>query len=128
MSSHKFERVKRENPELATLLDLLMDYIARQRSTGQDFIVPKLAAAGMKLNDGEAYVLLELLARAGLVKRAFNVYCKNSEMLLATVDQVDMLDVLPYCDYCGSEHDVSDLRIEIAFQPLLKNNGFTKAA
>ena len=65
--------------------------IQQQLNINQQFIIPKLAGAALKLNDGEAYVLLEILARAGVLDRAFNVYCKQSGMLLATVPTEDKL-------------------------------------
>ena len=69
----------------------------------------------MGLNDGEAYVLLETLAKASVLKRAFNVYCKPSGMLLATVASADKLDQIPYCDYCDNDHDSHELQLELAF-------------
>lgn len=109
MSSHRLELVKRQHPALAPVFDELMGYISHQVEDGQTFILPKLAAAALGMNDGEAYVLLELLANEGVLKRAFNVYCKQTDVLLATVDNVDKLDDVPYCDFCDSQHQPAEL-------------------
>ncbi|MBB5062329.1 hypothetical protein [Granulicella mallensis] len=116
MLSRKFERAKRDNPGLSDLLDELMQYLERQQQSGQHFFLPKLAAAKLRLNDGEAYVLLEVLARAGVLTRAFNVYCKKSGALLATVSSEDKLNDIPHCDECDEDHERDGLRLELAFQ------------
>ena len=128
MSSPKLELVKRQNPTLAPIFDELMSYILDQVAAGQAFILPKLAAAALGMNDGEAYVLLEFLASEGILKRAFNVYCKQTDVLLATVDSADKLDDIPYCNFCDSQHDPNQLKLEIAFQPATQSNGHLRAA
>jgi len=115
MSSPKFESVKRANPALAGLLDRLGAYIRTQIGSGQDFIIPKLAAAALRLNDGEAFVLLELLATGNVMRRVYNVYCRRTNMLLDTVDSIEQLDRIPHCDFCDSDHNPRELRVEIAF-------------
>lgn len=115
MSSPKFERVKKRNPELAELLERLGVYIRAQIRNGQTFIIPKLAAAALHLTDGEAFVLLEVLTKGDVLRRVFNVYCRNEHILLATVDSIEALDQIPHCDFCDADHDVSNLRVEIAF-------------
>ncbi len=127
MSSLKFERAKRDNPGLADLLDRLMTYIDRQKQNGQSFFLPKLAAAELGLNDGEAYVLLEVLARAGVLARAFNVYCKKNGELLATVSSEGDLKEVPHCDECDIDHEPGELRLELAFE-LPSDNNLRKAA
>lgn len=115
MSSPKFERVKQQHPGLAVLLDRLREYIRAQTATGQKYIVPKLAAAALKLSDGEAFVLLNLFVQAGLVRTVYNVYCRKNNALLATVDRPEALDEVSHCDFCNDDHDPSDLKAEIAF-------------
>lgn len=116
MSSPKFEHAKRDNPGLSDLLDRLMAYINRQFQNGQSFFLPKLAAAALGINDGEAYVLLEVLARAGVLKPAFNVYCKANGELLATVHDEIALQEIPHCDECDEDHTPGELKLELAFQ------------
>jgi hypothetical protein len=128
MSSPKFERAKRENPELADLLDRLMSYITRQVENGQHFLLPKLAAAALGLNDGEAYVLLEILAKAGVLQRAFNVYCRKNGELLATVHSEQELNDIPHCDVCDRDHEVEELRLEIAFELAPQDHEVRQAA
>lgn len=65
MWSPKLDPVRRKYQTLAPLLERLIAYIQQQLNINQKFIIPKLAGAALKLNDGEAYVLLEILARAG---------------------------------------------------------------
>ncbi|HEU5350149.1 MAG TPA: hypothetical protein VFU55_01025 [Terracidiphilus sp.] len=117
MSSPKFERVKRRNPRLAEMLDRLGAYIRAQNSAGQKFILPKLAAAKLGLSDGEAFVLLEILASEDILHRVYNLYCRETKVLLATVDDARCLDKVPWCDECDAEHDLRDLRVEVAFVP-----------
>lgn len=126
MSSPKFERVKRSNPRIAELLDKLGTYIQNQIQSGQTFVVPKLAAAALCLNDGEAFVLLEILAAGGLLRRIYNLYCRESGILLATADDPKQLDDIPHCDYCDDDHQISDLKVEIAFAP--NDTLFSRAA
>lgn len=126
MSSPKFELVKRSNPRIAELLDRLGIYIQNQVQSGQTFVVPKLAAAALGLNDGEAFVLLELLAAGGLLQRIYNLYCGKTGILLATVNDPKQLDEIPHCDFCDEDHQLSDLKVEVAFTP--NDALFTKAA
>jgi hypothetical protein len=77
------------------LLEGLITYIRAQSADGQEYIVPKLAAAALKFSDGEAFVLLQVLADGGLLRRVYNVYCRKENALLATVDSLDALDELP---------------------------------
>lgn len=126
MSSPKFERVKRNNPRIAALLDRLGEYIQNQVRSGQEYIVPKLAGAGLGLNDGEAFVLLEILATGGLLQRVYNLYCAKTGALLATVADPKQLDEIPHCDYCDEDHDLSGLKVEIAFTA--SDAFFSKAA
>ena len=81
----------------------------------QNFIIPKLAAAALDMNDGEAFILLDLLAQEDLLRRVYNVYCRKNGILLATVDALEALDTIPHCDFCDKDHDPSDLKVEIAF-------------
>src|ERR1035437_7682505 len=115
MSSPKFETVKRNNPRIAALLDRLGGYIRDQVRSGRGYIVPKLAGAALGLNDGEAFVLLEILAAGGLLQRVYNLYCGKIGALLATVEDPKQLDEIPHCDYCDEDHDLSGLKVEIAF-------------
>lgn len=115
MSSLKFEDVKQRHPALAALLERLGEYIRKQIESGQNYIIPKLAAAALQLNDGEAFVLLDILAQAGVLRRVYNVYCRRENALLATVDSLDALDDVGQCDFCNCDHEPSDLKVEVAF-------------
>lgn len=117
MSSPKFEHVKTENPGLSELLDKLNEYIRAQIDRGQKYIIPKLAAAALGLNDGEAFVLLDLLAKGDLLQRVYNVYCRLNGALLETVDSFEALDEIAHCDFCDADHDQSAFKVEIAFRP-----------
>jgi hypothetical protein len=117
MSSPELERAKQRHPGVASLLDRLAAYIVAQVINGQEYIIPKLAAAALGLNDGEAFVLLEMLAEEGVLRRVYNVYCRRENALLTTVDSLEALDEVGHCDFCDCEHDPSDLKIEIAFAP-----------
>jgi hypothetical protein len=117
MSSPKFEHVKQLHPGLSALLDRLAAYIRAQVASGQEYIVPKLAAAALRLNDGEAFVLLNLLAEGDVLRRVYNVYCRKENALLATVDRVEDLDRVAHCDFCDADHDPSNLKVEVAFSP-----------
>lgn len=117
MSSPKFEGVKQQNPALAALFDRLATYICKQSDNGQPYVIPKLAAAALKLSDSDAYVLLEALAKGGVLRHVYNVYCRRENALVATVHSLKELDELPLCDFCNTEHDPSDLKVELAFEP-----------
>jgi hypothetical protein len=101
-------------------------YIQNQIQSGQTFVLPKLAGAALRLNDGEAFVLLEILATGGLLRRIYNLYCRKTGVLLATVDDPRQLDEIPHCDYCDEDHQLQDLKVELAFAP--NDALFTKAA
>ncbi len=122
MSSPKFERVKQSNPRLSTFLDGLVGYINSQIRSGQPYIIPKLAAAAMRLKDAEIIVLLEILTKGEILQRIYNVYCPKNKTFLATVDNIDALDKIPHCDDCDADHDPRDLVVEIAYRPI---NGLT---
>jgi len=117
MSSLKFERVKQLRPNLAPLLERLRDYIRTQTQSGQEYVVPKLAAAALKVTDGEAFVLLDILAQGGVLRRVYNVYCRKNNALLETVDNLKALDEIAHCDFCDADHEPDDLNVEIAFMP-----------
>src|ERR1019366_3447980 len=116
MSSPKFERVKSSNPRLAVFLDQIVGDILSQVQKGQPYIIPKLAAAALHLKEAEAFVLLEVLANGDVLQRIFNVYCRNNDTLLTTVDSVDALDDIPRCDDCDEVHRPEELRVQIAFE------------
>lgn len=117
MSSPKFERIKQQYPGLSELLDRVGKYVQAQISSGQQYVIPKLVAAALRLNDGEAFVLLDVLAKGGVLRRVYNVYCRKENSLLATVESQEALDELSHCDFCGCDHAPSDLKVEIAFTP-----------
>ena len=116
MSSPKFERVKKNNPRLSDFLDRLVSYINLQIQSGESYIIPKLAAAALRLTDAEAVVLLEVLAKGEILQRIYNVYCRRNETLLTTVDNIGYLDRLPHCDDCDEDHWPRDLKVEIAYR------------
>jgi hypothetical protein len=115
MLSPKFEHVKQRYPGLSALLDRVGEYIQTHIRNGQEYVIPKLAAAALHLNDGEAFVLLDLLAKEGVLRRVYNVYCRKNNVLLATVDNLEALDEVSHCDFCNVDHDPSDLKVEVAF-------------
>lgn len=117
MSSPKFERIKQQYPGLSALLDRVREYIESHIRDGQHYVIPKLVAAALGLNEGEAFVLLDLLANAGVLRRVYNVYCRKENALLTTVDNLDALDEVAHCDFCDMDHDPADLKVEIAFAP-----------
>jgi hypothetical protein len=117
MSSPKFERVKNSNPRLSDFLDRLVGYIQSQIQGGQTYIVPKLAAAALRLKEAEVVVLLEILTKGDILQRIYNVYCRNQGTLLATVDNIDALDEIPRCDDCDQDHGPADLVVQIAYKP-----------
>jgi hypothetical protein len=117
MPLRRLERVKSKYSQLAGLLDQMVAYIRKQTADGEPFVIPKLAAATLQINAGEAYVLLKMLAGEGLLKQQYNVYCGPQGMLLGSVDSADDLDTIPYCDFCDMQHESYELTLEIAFRP-----------
>jgi hypothetical protein len=117
MPSPKLERVKAKHRQVADLLDRMAEYIARQTSSGEEFIIPKLAAAALQINEGEAFVLLRMMADEHLVKQIYNIYCKELRTYLGSVNSLSALDEVPYCDDCDAQHPAHELTVEIAFRP-----------
>jgi len=120
MPSPKLERVKARNRALSDLLDRTASYVRRQISSGEKFVIPKLAAAMLNINEGEAFVLLKILAEGGILQQVYNVYCRPTGIYLTTVDslhQLDDLEKIPYCNDCDTQHEPQDLTVEIAFRP-----------
>jgi hypothetical protein len=120
MPSPKLERVKARNRALSDFLDKMAGYVFQQISSGERFVVPKLAAAVLNINEGEAFVLLKILAEGGVLQQVYNIYCRPTGIYLTTVaslDQLDDVDKIPYCDDCDFQHEPQDLTVEIAFRP-----------
>ena len=120
MPSPKLERVKARNRALSDLLDRVAAYVRRQISSGEEFVIPKLAAAALNINEGEAFVLLKILAEGGILRQVYNVYCRPKGLYLTTVqslDQLDKVEKIPYCNDCDCQHEPCDLTVEIAFRP-----------
>jgi hypothetical protein len=115
----RLERVKSRHRQLAGLLDQMVAYIRKQTTDGEPFVIPKLAAAALQINAGEAYVLLKMLAVGGLLQQQYNVYCGPQGMLLGSVDSADDLDTIPFCDFCDTQHEPHELSLEIAFRPIV---------
>lgn len=103
----KLERVKSKQPRLGDLYERMWDYALDRYRKGYDVVVPKLAAPILGISNGEAFVLLEQLAAAGLFQTIYRVYCRPEDKLLATVDSLDALDKvqLDHCDFCNKHHD-----------------------
>src|SRR4051812_14355639 len=118
MPSPKLERVKSQHREVSDLLQGVFEYVRHQIAEHQEFVIPKLAAAALGINEGEAFVLLEMLASGGLLKRQYNVYCRDKDILLQSVDSLEGLDNINHCDFCDVSHRPSDLYVEIAFRPI----------
>lgn len=113
----KLERVKAKHREASELLERMAAYIRHQVESGQEFVTPKLAAAAIGVNKGEAFVLLKMLEEAGLLRQQFNVYCRNQGILLKSVDTLDDLDKIQRCDFCDKQHHSNEFEVEIAFRP-----------
>ena len=117
MPSSRFERVKAKHRSLAHLLEQMMGYVHKQVHDGATFVIPKLAAAMLNLSEGEAYVLLKILADEGVLHQQYNVYCGSQGMLIGSADSADQLDEIPYCDFCDTQHEPYQLSLKIAFRP-----------
>jgi len=112
----KLERVKARHREAAGLLDSMANYVCRQMAAHEEFVIPKLAAADLGLSEGEAFVLLKMMADEDVVKQQFNVYCRTHGILLQSVDKLDGLDDIKWCDFCDRQHGPNELFVEIAFR------------
>jgi hypothetical protein len=95
----------------------MAEYIRNQLANHQEFIVPKLAAAALGIKEGEAFVLLRMMVDAGLLKQQYNVYCRDKDLYIESVDTLDGLDKVGYCDDCDTQHEPHELAAEIAFRP-----------
>ena len=118
MPLHKFGRDKAKHRQLVDLLDQMVSYVRAQTNGGEQFVIPKLAAAALQIGVGEAYVLLKMLTDQGVLQQQYNVYCGPQGMLLASVDSPEDLEAIPYCDFCDAQHESHELSLEIAFRPI----------
>ena len=117
MPSLKFERVKAQHRNLAELLDRMVAYVRQRTDAGATYVTPRLAAAALKISEGEAFVLLRILAEGGVLKQQYNVYCRKEDIFLQHVDSLDDLDKVKGCDFCDRSHDPREFYVEIAFRP-----------
>ena len=120
MPSSRLERVKAQHGQLAGLLDQMEAYIREQSETGAPYVLPKLAAAMLGLSEGEAFVLLKVLAAGGLLEQVYNVYCGQHSALLNTISN---LERIPYCEFCDAQHGPDEIEVEIAFRPTTEEKG-----
>jgi hypothetical protein len=95
----------------------MAEYIKRQLASRQEFIIPKLAAAALGIKEGEAFVLLKMMADGGLLQQQYNVYCRDKDLYMTSVDTLDALDKIGDCDDCDTRHEAHELVSEIAFRP-----------
>src|SRR5206468_1862598 len=92
MPSPKLERVKKQYRGASVLLDQMAAYIQRQLANHQEFVIPKLAAAALGIKEAEAFVLLKMMADGGLLQQQYNVYCRDKDLYMTSVDTLDALD------------------------------------
>lgn len=114
----RLELAKSKQPRLADLYDRMWAYALDRSRKGYEFVVPKLAAPVLGISNGEAFVLLEQLAEAGLFKTTYRVYCRAEGNLLATADSLEALDhvQLDHCDFCNTDHGLEELIVQTEFK------------
>lgn len=132
MPFQTFEDIKLKHPHLRVKLDALANYIVGELEEGRSRIVPALAAAHLKQSEAETLGLLMLLEDAGLIRHQYDIVCRKTNAVLATVSSKSELEhVIPVlCQLCDAEHGADDLRIELVFEvmpsvvPLFRQHAF----
>ena len=117
---HHLDRDRQEASNGSSIPGLLNRVKVHINANGSQYITPRDVGLGVGINDGEAFVLLNLLAKAKILKRAYNVYCISTDTIMDSVEYTETLDEISrFCPTCNSEHEPSQLRVEIAFEEIL---------
>ena len=118
MQFPQLESIKSKHPRLSPKLDALANYIGGELNEGRTRIVPALAAVALKQGEAETLALLMLFENAGVLTHQYELICKRSNAVLATVSSLtEVEDEFPvYCQLCDCEHGDDDVRAELVFQ------------
>jgi hypothetical protein len=60
---------------------------------------------------------LKMMTDGGLLQQQYNVYCRDKDIYIESVDTLDGLDKIGYCDDCDTQHEPHEFKVEIAFRP-----------
>jgi hypothetical protein len=116
MLSRQLETFSKEHPELATVIRSLEDYLRWQAERGVNEIVPRVAAAKLRLSEADLLGLFTVFEDAGLVRHRYDVICTRSDGSVAPFYSLQEIPDDLFCRYCGEEHGCDDLRIELVFE------------
>jgi hypothetical protein len=118
MQSQKLESIKSKHPRLRELIDRLAGYIEAEFAEGVSRVVPALAARHLGLSEAETLGLLAMFEDAGIVRAAYEIICRRTNVVLATAHKrSEIADLLPiHCQFCDGEHDADDIAVELVFE------------
>jgi hypothetical protein len=116
MPSKKLENFSRRNPELAPLVQKLMDYIHWLSDQKITKLIPRVAAALLGISEADTLGLLSLFQDAGIVEPRYDLVCKRTGSLLGSYHSLDEIPDKIECNVCGKEHDADDLRVDLVFE------------
>ncbi len=118
MQFQKLGNIRAKHPRLRKLIDDLAAYIEAQLANGADKFVPALVARHLGVSEAQALGLLAAFEDEGLVRSAYEVVCKGTSTVLATVHSKSQLaELLPiHCEFCDSDHGADDLSVELVFE------------
>jgi hypothetical protein len=123
----ELEKYKRQSPRLADSLSAtevyLRDLLDRPIRSKEGFdhaafdIVPVLLAKSLGVEEGYALALLRIFEEAGIVVHRYDVYCPNTENLIASFYSKHDLPEYIECPFeVRTEHSIDEYLVEVIFQ------------
>jgi hypothetical protein len=117
MPLSKLEAAKKKYPQLSKQLGDLFGYLLVQQKDGISDFMPKLVAARLGMNEAAALGLLRAFENAGIVSHEYHVLCRSTSALIDVVPSLSDIADSYECNFCGREHGIDDLKIELVFKP-----------
>jgi hypothetical protein len=114
----ELENIKLRYPRLSRKIEALATYIGHELDEGRTRIVPALAAVALGQSEAETLALLMLLEDAGILDHRYELVCRQTNSVLASVSTLDEVEgSFPlYCPLCGCEHGPDNVRVELVFE------------
>jgi hypothetical protein len=94
------------SPRLKALVNRVVEYL-KSRPPDEE-IVPKIVARAIGETELACVTALSILERRGITQQHFGVYCKESRVSLATVDDLHNIGPCYYCELHDEDHCAAD--------------------
>jgi hypothetical protein len=117
MPLSKLEAVKQKYPRVAKQLDDLFAYLSAQQQNGITDFLPKLTAVKLNTSEAVALGLLRVFEDAGILSHEYHILCKRTGALIAALPSLSNIADSYECNFCGDEHGIDDLKVELVFKP-----------